>query len=137
MKKLVLFVFAVAMLASCAVQQQNTKARLSEVQTSIVAPVVADLEISQTKITYTYNPTSAEIRKTDLNTIINNAIAWALEENGNADVLVNASCRTTYSGDKLKTIIITGYPATVKEFNKPSQPYDYYFYHDTPYIPAK
>ncbi|MBO4455972.1 MAG: hypothetical protein J5759_05960 [Bacteroidales bacterium] len=137
MKKLLLFAAAVLLFASCAVQQHNTKARLTEVQTAIVAPVVADLDISPTKITYTYKPTTTELRKTDLNTIINNAIAWALEENGNADVLVNASCRTTYSGLRIKSIIITGYPATVKEFSKPTEPYDYYFYHDTPYIPAR
>ena len=137
MKKLVLFVCAAALLASCAVQQQNTKVRLTEVQTAIVAPVVADLEISPEKITYTYNPTAVEVRKTDLNTMINNAIAWALEEHGNADVLVNANCRTIYRGMRLKSIIVTGYPAIAKTFTKPTQPYDYYFYHTTPYIPVK
>ena len=137
MKKLAILLGAIALLTSCAIQQQNTRARLTEVQSAIVAPVVADLDISPTKITYTYNPTRYEVRTLDLGTITNNAIAWALEKNGNADVLINANCRTIYSGLRLKSIIITGYPATVKEFTKPDQPYDYYFYHDTPYIQYK
>ena len=49
-------------------------------------------------------------------------------------MLVNAHYRYNYKGNVMKSVIITGYPAKVKGFSKPNQPFDYYYYHTTPYI---
>ena len=134
MKHFLTLFAAVALLASCAVQQQKNTVRLSEIETSIVAPVVADLDISDVRLSFTYYPSKAELRLKDDSIIIRNAIAQALEENGQADVLVNANYRYNYKGNVMKSVIITGYPAKVKGFTKPTQPCDYYYDHATPYI---
>lgn len=125
------------LLSACAVQKQQNTVRLSEIETTIVAPVVAELEISDVRLSYVYTPSKAEIKSKDNAIILRNAIAIALEENGQADVLVNASYRHIYKGNSLKSILITGYPAKVKGFSKPTQPFDYYFRHDIPCVQMK
>lgn len=61
MKHILPLIAAVALLASCAIQQQKNTVRLSEIETSIVAPVVADLDISDVRLSFTYYPSKAEL----------------------------------------------------------------------------
>ena len=56
-----------------------------------------------------------------MNTILNNAVYEALKENGNADVLVNFQYQATVTkklwfNRKVQKVVITGYPATYKNF---------------------
>ena len=91
-----------------------------EVETSLVSAASADLEISNQKISYTYYPKKAE-RKSGFKHILNNATAAALKENGNADVLVERQYEAVVKKrlirkDKVKSITVTGYPGTYKNF---------------------
>ena len=91
-----------------------------EVETSLVSAASADLEISNQKISYTYYPKKAD-RKSGFKHILNNATAAALKENGNADVLVERQYEAVVKKrlirkDKVKSITVTGYPGTYKNF---------------------
>ena len=105
-KKVVIGVLVATVMSSCSTFRSSSASSM-EVETSLISSSTADLEISNQKISYTYYPKKAD-RKTGFKHILRNATAAALKENGNADVLVRK--------DKVKSITVTGYPGTYKNF---------------------
>lgn len=116
------FVFGVAVAAaivgmsSCSsIHHTSTTVPVS---TAITSASTADLAVSQQKISYFFRPTAAN-RKAGEKAVINTAVAQALKENGNADVLVGFQYeikKTTnlFGRTKIKYVIVEGYPATYK-----------------------
>lgn len=91
------------------------------VDTDLNSKTTADLVVSPNKIHFDYKPTKSE-RKAGFNVVVNNATAAALKANGDADVLVARQYEAVYKqrmfGKKMKSIRITGYPASYKNFRK-------------------
>lgn len=118
MKKVFLSIFVVGMaLTSCTTVTKTASS--IDVENSLKTSTSADLIVSPTKITYTHK-TSKKERKAGKKNIINSAIQAALEANGGGDVLVApqyvAVKKSGLWGSKIKTVTISGYPATYKNF---------------------
>ncbi len=120
MKKIfvILMVSAFAM-TSCSTVYKTATTR--DVEPTIAAVVLSDLDVSDTKITYTLNPTK-KVRRGGLKNCINTAINEALALNG-GDVLIETqqaivtrSCVIFGVKGKIKSITVTGYPAKYKNF---------------------
>ncbi len=117
MKKLVILsvVAVAATLTSCTVSRKT--ASQGNVTTSLSAAVTSDLEVSNTKISYTYSP-SKSVRKGGPKNCINVAISEALAQNGGADVLIETqeAVIEKVCMRKIKRVTVTGYPAKYKNF---------------------
>lgn len=91
------------------------------VQTEVQSVSSADLVVSPNKISYTFRPSKAVRRGGDKN-VVRMAVAQALKENNNADVLVGMQYemkkkRNIFGVSSVKYVIVEGYPATYKNFN--------------------
>ncbi len=116
MKKFLLFVAVAFAMASCSTTKQTATYRNVDVANPFTTPVVADLEVSSTKIRYEYEP-SKVVARAGKDNVLNMAISRALYQNGNADVLVSLETMVKYnSSGKVTSVIITGYPAKYKNF---------------------
>lgn len=67
--------------------------RATVVTTATTAPIrtittVADVNVSDNRISYTYIPSKADAKRLSKTQLLNNAIYMALKNNGNADVLL-------------------------------------------------
>lgn len=118
MRKIFLSVAVIGLLAtSCTVTRKS--ATTAKMPTSLHSAMVADLEVSNERITYTMNP-SKSIRKGGLINVKNAARQEALSKFGNADVLVNEefsiSLRQRLLGSKVKSVTISGRPAKYVNF---------------------
>lgn len=115
-------IFAGALLISALTVSSCSSVKL----TSTTAPVVtevssvanADLIVSQTKISYTYYPTS-QVKRGGKKNVMATAVAEALRANGNADVLVACQyeikeSRNFFGHKSIKYVKVTGYPATYR-----------------------
>ena len=119
MKKIFFVVCVASMFTSCSVLRKST-ATTQNVESSLTSTIVADLVVSNEKISYTYRPNKQD-RKLGLNHVVNNAVAAALKANGSADVLVEKQYEAVYKvrvfgRKKIKNVTVTGYPATYKNF---------------------
>jgi len=123
MKKLLFFIVIGATFSSCA-----SLNRATVVSTSTPAPIrtttaVANLDVSKTRISYTYVPSKADSKRLSEAQLIDNAIYMALKENGNADVLVKVNyyiTRKTFP-KRIQSISLSGYPAKYVDFRQPSK----------------
>lgn len=118
MKKVTLLSFSAALaLTSCSVV--NKTASQGNVDAVAASAVISDLDVSDQKITYTLVP-SKKVRRGGLGNCINTAISEALEKNGGGDVLLETQKaiikRQGILGLKIKSVTVTGYPATYKNF---------------------
>lgn len=118
MKKAFLPLIIVGMaFASCTTVTKT--ATTLDVANSLNTATTADLAVSPTKISYTHKTTKKD-RKAGNRNILNTAIQAALEANGGGDVLVapqfTSVKKTGLFGSKIKTVTVTGYPATYKNF---------------------
>lgn len=116
MKKLfiILMVSAFAM-TSCSTVYKTATTR--NVEPTIAAVVLSDLDVSNKKITYTLTPTN-KVRRGGLKNCINTAISEALALNG-GDVLIETQQAIITRGAyvrKIKSVTVTGYPAKYKNF---------------------
>lgn len=119
MKKIFLLFSTAFLIVSCTTLKTSTSTSL-EVDTSLSSKSTADLEVSGSKISYTYVPERKE-RKSGMNTVLSNAVSEALKDNGNADVLVHMQYNAVikkklWFSKKIRQITVTGYPATYKNF---------------------
>lgn len=117
-----LFSFCLLM-ASCSIVKSNVTT--SEVKAPVLTTTVATLKVAEKPITYTYVPSKYESKHSSFGIILENAKYAALKENG-GDVLVQVSYRVEGKGmgmriRKVKTLTITGYPATYTNFRTPSE----------------
>lgn len=129
MKKLVILFLAALSLAvvSCATvagtsKLMNTSTSARGSASLYVVPVCADLQVSETKISF-FMPVSANLRAGGEKNVIDSAVKEALEQNGNADVLVGLQTQLKYNdkGD-IESIAISGYPAKYVNFrNAPEE----------------
>lgn len=118
MKQILLGLLLIISVSSCSLLRTSTSTTMN-VDSSLTSTTTADLQVSDVKISYTYYPKKQE-RKAGLNHVISNAVAAALKENGNADILVERQYEAVFKlrmlGKKIKSVTITGYPATYKNF---------------------
>lgn len=118
MKKFLLVLSVVALtMSSCSTAYRTASQR--DVTAPVAAAAIADFEVSPTKITYTLVP-SRKVRAGGLQNCINTAISEALKKNGGGDVLIETQQaivqRTGLFSRKIKSVTVTGYPATYKNF---------------------
>ena len=118
MKNVLLSFFVVGMaLASCTTVTKT--ATTVDVNNGLNSASTVDLEISSNKISYTHK-TKAKERRAGKKNVINSAVSAALQANVGADVLVAPEYVTVKKlglfGSKIKTVIVTGYPAKYKNF---------------------
>lgn len=117
MKKLfvILTVSAFAM-TSCSTVYKTASTR--NIEPTIAAVTLSDLDVSDKKIAYTLTPTG-KVRRGGLKNCINTAISEALALNG-GDVLIETQRATVIRGrgiiGKIKSVTVTGYPAKYKNF---------------------
>lgn len=123
MKKLFFGLFVMLCIASCSTVNKTSTTR--SITAPVIAATIADLDVAQQKISYTYYPTSA-VKRGGLANVKAAAVAEALAKNGNGDVLVESQCEVvTYTGffrRTIKSVTVTGYPATYKNFKAVSAP---------------
>ena len=108
-------------MSSCSLMKHTATHTGVGVMAPFTVPVVADLEVSSKKISYEYWPTSS-VQKGGTDNVINAAVSKALLQNGNADVLVGLETQIECTmGGKVERVIVTGYPATYKNFRNASE----------------
>ena len=124
MKKSILFGLLALALSSCSIHKssvQSTSVNTPNIETA----TFASLEIGTERITYTYVPTKHDAKNLSENALVNNAIYMALAQNGNADVMVRVNYYVTTKrnllGKRVKSIMISGYPAYYVDFREPSE----------------
>lgn len=108
-----------SMCTSCSVLRKSSSTT-QNVESSLSSATIADLQVSNQKISYTYRPNKQD-RKAGINHVVGNAVAAALKNSGNADVLIERQYEAIYKvrllgGKKIKSVTVTGYPATYKNF---------------------
>ena len=118
MKKVFLAASVVALcLTSCTTVRKS--ATTIDIATKVCSPNSAVLEVSEKRVTYKFYH-EKRVRRGGLNNIKNTAVREALAENGDGDVLVDAkfdvTTRRGLMGTKVKSVIVTGYPAKYKNF---------------------
>ncbi|MFH0867245.1 MAG: hypothetical protein V1904_13705 [Bacteroidota bacterium] len=118
MKKLTLLVVLTitiaAFLTSCSSFTKVTDVKITEIsgRSVIQKPVLVDLDVKITKVTAT--STGILSKGTTVESVKAQAVADAVKQAG-ADVLVEPIFETTISGKRV-TAIVTGFPATYKNF---------------------
>ena len=120
MKKVIICACVIAALGMTSCSTITHTSSTETVDTELLNRSTADLEVSAKKTTYKYIPTGAEHRA-GTNAMKLAAVAKALEENGNADVLVAPQyemkkTRGLFS-TKVKYITVKGYPAKYKNIH--------------------
>ena len=109
---------AVMMLSSCITITKT--ARTAETSSSIQNATVADLKVSDHRVTYTMTP-SKEIQRAGLSNVKQAAIQEALTQNGNADIMVEPefviSLKNKFIfGKEVSSITVSGRPAYYQNF---------------------
>ena len=113
MKTIIISIGLTFLLASCAVQKSTTVKTMDVIGGGIIqTPVIVDLDVKPTKVTGTSNGKS----DVPLENVKQAAVADAVK-NANADVLVEPRFETSLTSSN-KTVVVTGYPATYKNFRQ-------------------
>ena len=89
------------LMASC--QVRTATSEVLPIETTLTSKNTAELDVQSQKISYEYVPTRTE-RKMGKNFVKRNAVAVALEKNGNADVLVNPTWQDNYPTVNMESI---------------------------------
>lgn len=117
MKKVFLFGVLALAISSCTTSYKT--ATVNAISGQVYSAATADLQVSGTKITYTYNTTAA-VRRGGLSNIKATAISEALKVNGGGDVLLE--CQEAIIKKKglfitkIESITVSGYPAVYTNF---------------------
>jgi len=112
MKK-ILLAFAVSSLISCSTVQSGTSKTMDIVGTGVIhKPVIADLNVSQEKVSRTMTFTNLQ----SLETAKNSVVRELLKEQ-NADVLVEPTFDSTTKNGTTE-LTVYGWPATYKNFRQ-------------------
>lgn len=119
-KKLFWFFVVMTPLVFSSCKTVSNSARDMNVSSVVYSAAMADLDVSNEKITYTYYPT-AKVRRGGYKNCVNTAIRLALKKHGDADVLVETQKETVTVTNllfwhKVKSVTVTGYPAKYKNF---------------------
>ena len=133
MKKLFYLCFVAMFVVSCNTLKNTSTHRTFSVNTPYAVPIIADLDISNNKIVHAYVPPKS-VRNGGEDNVLNTAVREALAKNGNADVLVGLESQFKYSATrKILSVVISGYPATYKNFRN----IDENVWYTTPYFQAQ
>lgn len=123
MKKFIVFTALAMLFSSCAIHKASV-ASTAVYSPEIETTTIATLDVSPKKITYVYNPTKIDAKSMTEKQLVKNAIYLALKENGNADELVGVnyyiSLKRRFLTKRIKSISVSGYPATYKDFREPT-----------------
>ena len=101
MKRILSGALLIMLMSSCSMFRTSTSTTM-QVDSSLTSVTTADLQVSDTKISYTYYPKKQD-RKAGLGHVISNATAAALKENGNADILVERQYEAVFKSRLLRT----------------------------------
>lgn len=116
MKK-ILFIAAVAAICMTSCSTVTYTAKSADVNTGITSYNVADLDVADKVVSYTFT-TEAKHRRGGMNSLKSAAIQKCLQANGGGDVLVSPQFeivkRKNLSGEKVISVTVTGHPATYK-----------------------
>lgn len=108
---------AVVLLSSCVTTTKT--ARTASTSATIKNATVADLRVSDKRVTYTMSPSKA-IQRAGLSNVKQAAIQEALTLNGNADVMVEPEFviekERLLFGSRINSITVTGRPAYYENF---------------------
>lgn len=107
-----------ALLASCITTTKTAKT--AGFDASTYTATVADLDVADQRVTVTLNPVPADVNRGGISNVKKTVEAMALEQNGNADVLVNPEFTYTvergFFSKKITSMTVTGRPAKYKNF---------------------
>ncbi len=114
MKKCFIVLATALLSTSCAVTVSTTATFENADASFRPTTSVADVQVSDTKISYTYIP-SRQIRRGGYVNTINEAVRQALRSAGNYDVLIAKETSVSVKkrfifGRKIKSVTVTGYP---------------------------
>ena len=101
------------MLSSCSTVKKTASS--IDVANSLTSQSLVDLEVSNTRISYSFRPNAKE-RRGGVANVKACAVSAALKANGGADVLVAPEYELTLKRGKVKEVNVTGYPANYKNF---------------------
>lgn len=118
MKKLLIILGCVCFVSCASIRESATS---QEPNNRITTATSAELQVSPTRISFTYEP-SVEVRRGGDENVIKTAVREALRNNGDGDVLVGMEYITLHSSvsiikSSIIQITVTGYPATYKNFH--------------------
>jgi len=120
MKKIFILSITAMMVVGCTTTTKT--ARTESVPYSMYNATIADLEVAPARITYTTKP-SKDIQKGGIKNVKQAAIQEALTQNGNADLMLEPEFVISHKKgpfgifiNKVKSITVTGRPATYKNF---------------------
>ena len=110
MKRILVLLAVVVTMTSCSVTRSGTSKTMYINGAGVThMPVIADLNVSQNKASYTL-----EVKKTATKTARDTAISFLLEQES-ADVIVEPTFVTETRGINTE-LTVTGWPATYKNF---------------------
>ncbi len=118
MKKILLFFAFAVTLVSCGTSEKliNTATHTGGNAAFFVNPVCADIKVDGKKISF-FMPVSENISSGGLQNVIDTAVKDALEQNGNADLLIGLQTQVKYNSKGIiESIAISGYPARYVNF---------------------
>ena len=124
MKKLLVLIGAVCALSSCQTIKSTATHKAVDIQP--IGALIADLEVSPNRISYTMTP-HRRVRRGGFENVKSTAIREALQNNGGGDVLVGLEVQTKTTGfiffRWIKSVTVSGYPAKYKNFTNPDKDY--------------
>lgn len=107
-----------AMLASCVTTTKTAKT--ADIEATTYNATVADLDVAEQRVSVTLNPVPDDVRRGGMSNIKKTVEAMALEQSGNADLLVNPEFTYTvergFLSSKVTSMTVTGRPARYKNF---------------------
>jgi hypothetical protein len=116
MRKILFIALVMLGVSSCALHRSTSSTQKIISIEPLATPVVADLNVGE-KITYTYQAERNLKMRLSRQELIEDAVACALQANGEADVLLQPQYKFYYvEGQKYYKIIVTGYPAKYVNF---------------------
>ena len=128
MKKFFVIIAVATLFASCSITKPSAKLTNTSTHSKVqvvqpIVAVLADLDVSPTKISFFFLPSQTVING-GVDNVVNTAVREALLANGNADVLVALEQQIKYNTEgKVESITISGYPAKYTNFRSPGDDY--------------
>ena len=122
MKKLYLFLLVVFVVGMSACKSARSTATYQDPINTLRTVTVADLEVAETRISYTYRPTYA-VRLGGSQNVIKTAVQEALKAHGSGDILIGLEYTTISRWtvfpflSPIREITVTGRPAKYVNFH--------------------
>ena len=124
MKKLFILIGAVCALSSCQTIKSTATHKAVDIQP--IGALIADLEVSPNRISYTMIP-HRRVQRGGFENVKSTAIREALKNNGGGDILVGLEVQTKsvrfLAWRSIKSITVSGYPAKYTNFTNPDKDY--------------